>query len=153
MVKLTKHDEVYEQARRKANAAHNDLDYYESRAMQQKSQLDGLFKYKDKCVNGLIVAKESGLTPLYMREFSLLMQHINSSIENIAYKVDISQEKYEKAKDVWQKKKEHFEVVKEAVKKNTIVEEIVEAITPGPVKKSSFYDESAITMVEQSKRR
>lgn len=145
--------EIYEQARRLENTAHNELDYYERRAMRQRSQLDSLFKYKEECVNGFEIAKQAGLTPLHMREFNLLMKHINSSIETIAYKVDISQEKYERAKEVWQKKSEHFEVIKASVKQKAVIEENPEEVSVDKVKKSGFYDNGAITMLEKSKIR
>lgn len=145
-------DATYEHARRQENAAHNELDYYERQALRQKLQLDGMFKYKKECVNALKMAKETGLTPLHVREFQLLMSHINSIIETTSYKVDISQDQYEKAKEIWQDKNEHFEIVKASIKKNAN-EEVNSGVNDSEkAKKSGYYHNDGITMIEKSNR-
>lgn len=152
MSNIKRRDDAYEQARRQENTAHNEMDYYERQAARQRMQLDGLFKYKDECVNGLKMAKENGLTPVHIREFQLLMTHINSSIETVAYKVDVSQDKYEEAKEVWQNKNEHFETIKESIKQKVIEEDSADIIASDNTKKTEHYDNDGITMVEKSKR-
>ena len=109
-------DDVLVKARRQESKAHNELKYCERQAKGQQLQLDGLLQYKDECVGGLETGKEMGLMPLHVRELKLLMTHINSEIDTVAYKVDVSQANYEKAKEVWQTKNESFEKVKELIK-------------------------------------
>jgi len=152
MGNIKKRDEAYDQARRQENTAHNEMDYYERQATRQRMQLDALFKYKDACVNGFKMAKENGLTPVHIHEFQLLMTHINSSIETVSHKVDVSQDKYEEAKDVWLNKNEHFETIKESIKQKAIEQSSAEVIDAEDVKKSGPYDNDGITMIERSKR-
>ena len=113
-------NEEYKQARRHKSKAHNDLNYHEHQAKRQQLELDGLLRYKDECIAGLATAKEKGLPPMHMRELELLMTHIDSAIETLAYKVDSSQVGYEKAKEVWQEKNKAFEVMKELIKQQEL---------------------------------
>ena len=111
-----------EQARREDVKAFNELDYCEQRANEQIEQLDTLLSYRDECRNELKTAMESGLTGMYMREYKLLIQHITLSVETKQYKVDVSQVNYEKSKEVWQKKHERFEKLKQVMKQQETVE-------------------------------
>ncbi len=109
-------------ARRQESKAYNELEYRSQQAKEQKSQLDTLLQYREECMEGLSTAKETGLTPVHVHEYQLLMTHINSVVETIEYKVNASQDNYEKAKEVWQNKNEHFVKVKESIKQNVITD-------------------------------
>ena len=106
-------------ARRQESKAYNELEFRSHQAKEQKSQLDALLEYKNECLEGLANARESGLTPAHVREYQLLMKHINSIVEVVEYKVNASQDNLDKAQEVWQQKNKHFEQVKEASKKET----------------------------------
>ncbi len=106
-------------ARRQESKAYNELEFRSQQAKEQKSQLDALLEYKNECLEGLANARESGLTPAHVREYQLLMKHINSIVEVIEYKVNASQDNLDKAQEVWQQKNEYFEKVKEETKKET----------------------------------
>ena len=99
-------------ARRKENQAHNDLDYYKRQAEQQKEQLDEQLNHKDECIARLISAKESGLSPILIREQQVLLAHISSVVETVSYKVDLSQENLAKAEDAWNKENDRYETMK-----------------------------------------
>lgn len=155
-------DDAFEQARRQESKAHNDLDYRSRQATEQQSQLDSLLQYKDECIEGLKAAKATGLTPVHIRELQLLMTHVNSIIETVAYKVDITQDNYEEAKEVWQEKSAHFEKVKELIKqkeemeKEKMIEESNDADDKNGIRKlgrTGYYGDDAISMVQKSKRR
>ena len=118
-VKIKKSD--LERARREECKASNQLEYLERQAEEQKSQLDNWLQYRKECMEGLKTARESGLTPMYMRECQLLVKHVDTTVETIQYKVDASQENYEKSKEVWQKKNEHFKNLKEVIKQQKTV--------------------------------
>jgi len=109
-------------ARRQESKAYNNLEFRLQQAKEQKLQLDSLLEYRAECLDGLTSAKETGLTPVHMREYQLLMKHINSVVEVIEYKVNASQDNLDKAKEVWQKKNEHFSKVKESIKQKTTSE-------------------------------
>ena len=106
-------------ARRQESKAYNELEFRSQQAKEQKSQLDALLEYKNECLDGLANARESGLTPAHVREYQLLMKHINSIVEVVEYKVNASQDNLDKAQEVWQQKNKYFEQVKEASKKKT----------------------------------
>ncbi len=106
-------------ARRQESKAYNELEYRTQQAKEQKSQLGTLLEYRDECMEGLSNARETGLTPVHVREYQLLMKHINSVVEVIEHKVNASQDNLDKAQEVWQKKNEHFVKVKESIKKNS----------------------------------
>lgn len=103
----------FAQARREESKAHNEMDYYERAANGQQEQMNALLKHKKECVNGIVKAKATGLSPVHVREFKLLMTHIDSVLETLSYKVDKSQENYEKSKETWQEKNSTFEEIKE----------------------------------------
>ena len=104
-------------ARCQESKAHNDLAYCKKQAMDQESQLEELLKHKKECVDGMKMAKQTGLTPLHIRELQLLVKHITSVVETLSYKVDASQKNIEAAEKVWHEKNEYFEKVKESKKK------------------------------------
>ena len=106
-------------ARRQESKAYNELEYRTQQAKEQQSQLDSILEYREECLEGLANARETGLTPVHVREYQLLMTHIDSVVETIEYKVNASQNNLNKAQEVWQKKNEHFVKVKDAVKNNT----------------------------------
>lgn len=152
----------FEHARRQESKAHNELDIRARQAMEQKTQLDALLQHKDECIEGLRIAKETGLTPVHIRELKLLMAHVNLTIETVAYKVDISQDNYDEAKDVWQEKNEHFKKAKAVKKKNDEMEKekrveesnaAAEKKGPRRLGPNGYYDNTAISMVQKSKLR
>ena len=104
-------------ARRQESKAYNELEFRSQQAREQKSQLDALLEYKNECLEGLANARESGLTPAHVREYQLLMKHINSVVEVIEYKVNASQDNMDKAQEVWQKKTNILRKSKKRVKK------------------------------------
>ena len=106
-------------ARRQESKAYNEMSYLSQQAKAQKSQLDSLLDYRNECLEGLANARETGLTAVHVREYQLLMKHINSVVEVIEHKVNISQDNMDKAQQTWQQKNEQFIKVKEAVKKET----------------------------------
>lgn len=101
-------------SRSKENQAHNDLDYYERQAKQQKEQLDEQLKHRDECITKLIAAKESGLSPILIREQQVLLAHISSVVETASYKVELSEENLAKAEDTWNKANDCYEMMKNA---------------------------------------
>ena len=121
-------------ARRQESKAYNELEYRTQQAKEQQSQLDSILEYREECLEGLANARETGLTPVHVREYQLLMTHIDSVVETIEYKVNASQNNLNKAQEVWQKKNEHFVKVKDAVKNNT----------KAPVTSDAPQDDSAI---------
>jgi flagellar export protein FliJ len=106
-------------ARRQESKAFNELEYRTQQAKEQKVQLDTLLEYRDECMEGLTNARETGLTPVHVREYQLLMKHINSVVEVIEHKVNASQDNLDKAQEVWHKKNEHFVKIKESINKNS----------------------------------
>ncbi len=118
MDKSTKDKSALDIARRQESKAYNELEYRTQQAREQKSQLDSLREYREECMEGLTNARETGLTPVHVREYQLLMTHIDSVVETIEYKVNASQDNLDKAQEVWHKKNDHFTKVKESLKKN-----------------------------------
>lgn len=106
-------------ARRQESKAYNELEFRIQQAKEQKSQLGSLLEYRDECMEGLTNARETGLTPVHVREYQLLMKHINSVVEVIEHKVNASQDNLDKAQEIWHKKNEHFIKMKESIKKNS----------------------------------
>ena len=121
-------------ARRQESKAYNELEYRTQQAKEQQSQLDSILEYREECLEGLANARETGLTPVHVREYQLLMTHIDSVVETIEYKVNASQNNLDKAQEVWQKKNEYFVQVKDAIKNNTKM----------PVSPDTPQDDSAI---------
>lgn len=105
-------------ARRQESKAFNELEFCECQSKEQTSQLETLLQYRDECQDGLKTAKNTGLTPVHVREYQLLVTHINSVVEVTQHKVDLCQEKYEKAKQAWQEKNEIFAKIKEVKKES-----------------------------------
>ncbi len=100
------------QAKREETRARNDMYSCEQLAKRQQSQLDECLNYKEESVTGLMSAKESGLTPMQVRECKLLLKYLDSVLETRQYKADISQENYESARHVWQEKHSHLKKLK-----------------------------------------
>jgi len=105
------------QAKREECRASNDMYIHENQANHEQSQLETCLTYKEECLNGLKTAKDSGLSVVQIRECQLLVQYIDSVVETRQYKADISQENYQQAKAVWQKKQGSMESIKQALKK------------------------------------
>jgi len=105
-------------ARRQESKAYNEKEYRTQQAKAQKSQLSSILEYRDECLEGLANARETGLTPVHVREYQLLMSHIDSVVETIEHKVNASQNNLDKAEQAWQKENEHFEKVKEEIKES-----------------------------------
>ncbi len=118
MDRSTKDKSDIDIARRQESKAYNELEYRSQQAKEQKSQLDSLIEYRDECMDGLTNGRETGLMPVHVREYQLLMTHIDSVVETIEYKVNASQDNLEKAQETWQKKNEYFLKVKESLKEN-----------------------------------
>ena len=106
-------------ASRQESKAFNELEYRTQQAKEQKSQLESLLEYRDECMEGLANARETGLTPVHVREYQLLMKHINSVVEVIEHKVNATQDNLDKAQEIWNEKNEHFVKVKKSVSKNS----------------------------------
>ncbi len=117
-------------ARRQESKAYNEREFCSHQAKEQQSQLDSILEYRNECMEGLSNARETGLSPAQVREYQLLMKHINSTVEVIEYKVTATQDNLDKADQVWQKKNEHFVVVKESVKQQSIAEDEEPEETP-----------------------
>jgi len=109
-------DDDFSQVRREESKAHNELSYYEGVAKGQKTQMAALLQHKDECVKGIARAKKTGLPPVHVREFELLMAHIDLTLETLLYKVDKSKVDYEKAKEIWLQKCKVLADVKEEMK-------------------------------------
>jgi flagellar export protein FliJ len=110
-------------ARRQESKAYNELECRTLQANEQKSQLDSLLDYRNECMESLANARDTGLTPVHVREYQLLMKHINSVVEDIEFKVNASQGNLDKAKETWHQKNEHFVKVKEEVRKSKEAED------------------------------
>lgn len=111
---------------RQESKAYNKLEYRTQQANEQKSQLDSLREYREECMEGLTNARETGLTPVHVREYQLLMTHIDSVVETIEYKVNASQDNLDKAQEVWHKKNDHFTKVKESLKKSEKTSNVID---------------------------
>ena len=141
-------------ARRLESKAHNELVYCEHQAEDQRIQLDNLLKYKDECVDGLKTARETGLTPLHIRELQLLVKHINSVVETILYKVQSSQENLEVAEEVWQKNSEHYKKVKEAMRiDKEVPKDDVEHEWKERVKSTEYFKDGADSIMAKSNKK
>lgn len=99
----------FERARRQERSAANEMAGFDRQFENQQSQLESLLTHKEECMNGLKNAKQTGLTIVQMREYKLLLDHVNHSVEQQQIKVDISQEKLEDSKVVWTKKHERYD--------------------------------------------
>ncbi len=103
------------QAKREETRASNDMYSSEHQAKRQQSQLEECLNYKEGSLNGLKSAKDSGLSPMQIRECKLLLEYLDSVLETRQYKADISQENYENAKMLWLEKQEHYQRLKQAL--------------------------------------
>ncbi len=118
MLSLNKKRSDMDIARRQESKAFNELEFCECQVKEQASQLETLLQYRNECRDGLKTAKDTGLTPVHVREYQLLVKHINSVVEVVQHKVDLCQEKHEKAKQIWQEKNEVFVKIKDMKLKN-----------------------------------
>ena len=109
-------DEKFSQVRREESKAHNEMDYYERVAKGQQAQMDVLLQHKAECIKGIARAKKTGLPPAHVREFQLLMDHIDLTVETLSYKVDKSHADYEKSNEIWLEKNKIFKDIKEEIK-------------------------------------
>ena len=116
-------DEKFSQVRREESKAHNEMDYYERVAKGQQAQMDVLLDHKSECIKGIARAKKSGLPPAHVREFQLLMDHIDLTVETLSYKVDKSHADYEKSNQIWLGKNKIFEDIKEEIKQKALEQE------------------------------
>ncbi len=110
----------FSQARREESKAHNEMDYYERVAKGQQAQMDVLLQHKTECIKGIARAKKSGLPPAHVREFQLLMDHIDLTVETLSYKVDKSHADYEKSNQIWLGKNKVFKDIKEEIKQKAL---------------------------------
>jgi len=85
--------------------------------------MDVLLQHKDDCIRDIEKAKKTGLLPVHVREFKLLMDHIDLTVETMSYKVKKSQSDYEKAKKSWLEKNKVFEEEKEAIRQKALEQE------------------------------
>jgi flagellar biosynthesis chaperone FliJ len=116
-------DDGFAQARREESRAHNEMDYYQRVAKGQQIQMEVLLQHKTECVKGIANAKKTGLPPAHVKEFKLLMDHIDLTVETLSYKVDKSHADYEKSKEVWLKKNKVFVDIKEEIKQKALEQE------------------------------
>ena len=114
---INKMRKLVNQAKREECRASNDMYSHENQANHEQSQLETCLTYKEECLNGLRTAKDSGLSVVQIRECQLLVQYIYSVVETRQYKADISQENYQQARVVWQKKQDSLGSLKQALKK------------------------------------
>lgn len=114
-------DDDFKLARREESKAHNEMDYYERIANGQQEQMDALLAHKEECMTGIARAKETGLPPIHVREFELLMAHIDLTVETLSFKVEKSLSDFTNAKKIWLQKNKAFNELKEKIKQ-TITE-------------------------------
>lgn len=116
-------DDNFTRVRREESKAHNEMDYYERIAKGQQTQMDALLVHKDECVTGIAQAKKSGLPPVHVREFELLMAHIDLTVETLSYKVEKSLSDFKKAKEIWLQKNKIFNDLKEEIRQKELENE------------------------------
>ena len=116
-------DDGFAVVRREESKAHNEMDYYERIAKGQQTQMDALLTHKDECVMGIAHAKKTGLTAVHIREFELLMSHIDLTVETLSYKVEKSLANSKKAKETWLQKSKIFNDLKEEIKQKELERE------------------------------
>ena len=93
-------------ARRDEKRAQGDMIRCEQQAERQLRHLEALLTHRDECVNGLKNAEQSGLSIVQMREYQLLLEHINSVVQEQQEKLDVSQINFEVSREIWQRKQE-----------------------------------------------
>ncbi len=113
MQELKEMRSLVSRAKREETRAGNDMYICEQQAKRQQSQLEDCLNYKEESVNGLLTAKDSGLTPMQIRECKLLLEYLDSVLETRQYKADVSQENYEDARQVWHGKHVHWQKLKQ----------------------------------------
>lgn len=132
MADMYKKKSDFDIARQQESKAHNELAYCESQADNQKKQLSETLTYRDECEEALGDAIQMGLTPLHIRELQLLVEHIDTVVETMSYKVDISQDQVSQAKDNWRQQNNILKQVKTSTERkkassNTAAKEVDEA--------------------------
>ena len=88
-------------ARRDEQRTRSEMERYEQQTEKQKSHLGTLMDHRDECVHGLRTAKDSGLSIVQIREYQLLLKHVDTVVQEQQEKVDLSQIKFEQARDDW----------------------------------------------------
>ena len=88
---------VLAKAKRQAHIAESDLGYSELRLEEQRKQLDNLMKYRDECARGMYT-KDNGLTIAQMRDYELLLQHLEGVVSTQHQRVVSSQNEFEGCK-------------------------------------------------------
>ena len=99
--------------------AGNEMNSDELKVTVQREQLDTCLDYRDECLSGLKSAKTSGLSIVQLRECQLLVKHLDTVAEDLQYKADLCEEKHEKTKKIWEKKRDHFNKLTEQLKSMT----------------------------------
>lgn len=106
----------YDKARRDETRANNEMSQCETQTENQQAQLDTLLSHREECVEGLRTAKQSGLNIIQIREYQLLLKHLDGVVKEQQGKVDICQVKYEKCRDEWMLKNERLKRLDEMMK-------------------------------------
>ncbi|HEB55752.1 MAG TPA: hypothetical protein ENI98_05495 [Gammaproteobacteria bacterium] len=119
-----------DRARREETRAFNELEYRSQQAKEQRQQLDALLKYRKECLDGLANARDTGLTPVHVREYQLLMAHINSAVELTEIKVSACESNLEEAREQWEKKNIEYEKIRDAVIRNASPGDVPEITEP-----------------------
>jgi flagellar export protein FliJ len=95
-----------ERARREEKRSFSDLVRCEHQVENQRGQLEHQLAHRDQCVSGLASARESGLSIVQMREYQLLLQHINKVVHEQQEKVHASEAQYEAAREAWEQRQQ-----------------------------------------------
>lgn len=98
----------YDKAKRAEQRAQAEMSRCEQLSDNQQSQLDDLLSHRVECVEGLRTAKESGLNIIQIREYQLLLKHLDGVVKEQQDKVDICQVRYEQSRDEWLVKSERL---------------------------------------------
>ena len=99
----------FDKAKRAEQRAQAELVRSEQLTESQKSQLDTLLKHREECLEGLRDAKSSGLNIIQIREYQLLLKHLEGVLHEQQEKIDICQVREEESRDDWVQKSERLE--------------------------------------------
>ena len=102
-----------DKAKRDEQRARGEMSRCETQSNNQQVHMESLLAHREECVHGLRTAKESGLNIVQIREYQLLLKHLDGVVKEQQEKVDICQVKYEKAHDEWIVKNEHLGKMRE----------------------------------------
>ena len=136
----------------------NYMLYCEHQAIDQKTELDKVLKYKDECLSGLEECGDSWLSVSQQREYKLLLQHLESEIDVKQFKVIASRENYQEAKKTWLGVSEKLKILDDVVKQQDelaklneeVMTEETEELIVETGKKKTIYDSTSIRSTRKS---